>query len=258
MGQFSDAEQIRTIERCPPSSLPTTTSTWEPGFCLNGYRELLGRLRDLDYRLERASSVGRVKGRVVFLRHDIDLHVEGADLMGAAEAEMGAASTWYVLTGAHYNLLYGRNIDTIRWLLRTGHDIGLHYDLGRYPPGMEAYCLKEEMALLSDMLHVEVASVAMHRPAFGRPDPLRAHPLNPHRTDIFYVSDSRREWTEPFLSTLLSGEPEQAMLCTHHEHWMSPEGTPRFDHLDGLVHELARRPVDESLADERAAWIRGR
>lgn len=233
-------------------------STPLPEFTLDGYRSLLLHLRSLGYRLEPASRVGRIKGRAVFVRHDIDIHVDGADLMGQVEHDLGVCSTWYVLLDAHYNPWHPRAQRELRALRHAGHNFGLHYDLEHCPEGDEHRMLDDGLWRLDDVTGKPAMSIAMHRPARGRPDPLRQHPLNPHRDEIFYVSDSRREWTEPYISQLLAGEPEQAMLCTHHEHWASPAPLDRFAHFDETTVKLAHAATDDFLAGERAAWIAGR
>lgn len=218
-------------------------------FSPDGYDKLLGILVGLGYKLAPASRVGREGGRVVFLRHDIDIHVEGAEQIARVEERHAARSTWYVLLDAHYNPGYPENRRALWDLVDSGHTLGLHYDLSQF--GREAD-LYERCSRFRGLFGTHPASLTMHRPSAGPRDVFRRHPLNPHRNDIFYVSDSRREWTEPYLSTLLAGQPTQAMLCTHHEHWVNP-----VEHWDEMA-AAARKPVDQFLEGERQAWIDGR
>lgn len=225
-----------------PVSTQERTITKQPVFSHAGYADLLDHLSGLGYELLPASLVGHTSGRAVFLRHDIDMHVAGALEFAAIEEARGANSTWYVQIDGHYNPLAPAARAELLELKDRGHTLGLHYT---DPLPVRTF----------EMTFGRPSSIAMHRPSRGGTDPWRQHPLNPHRTGIFYVSDSRREWTEPYLSTLLSGEPEQAMLSTHHEHWTT--GLPRMEHFEHAAM-MARRPTDDFLQSELDAWISGR
>lgn len=236
------------------STIERKVTATRPEFSHDGYAWLLQRLLALGYDLYPASMIGQVEGRAVFLRHDIDLHVAGAREMAAIEEQYAARSTWYVLWDGHYNPLHPAAYGELWALKQAGHTLGLHYDLQNISSAAQMSRQIDAFTLAFEW----PASLAMHRPHHGGADIFRGYRLNPHRDGIFYVSDSRREWTEPFISQLLAGEPEQAMLSTHHEHWCGPAGTARFDHFDRHTSRTARTIVDEALADERDSWIRGR
>lgn len=236
------------------STIERKATSLEPEFSHAGYAQMLEQLLALGYDLHPASMVGQVGGRVVFLRHDIDLHVAGARDMAAIEEQYDARSTWYVLMDGHYNPLHPAAHDELWSLKEAGHTLGLHYDCANVKTAAQ---LDRQFTAFS-LAFEWPTSLTMHRPSSGHTDLFQGYRLNPHRAGIFYVSDSRREWTQPYLSQLLSGEHDQAMLCTHHEHWTSPAGTARFDHFDRHTSRQARAIVDEALADERDAWIRGR
>lgn len=189
-----------------------------PRFTLDGYRDLLTGLTSNGYALHPTTAIPHEGGRCVFLRHDVDLHLEGALELAAVEECAGVRSTWYIGTRLAYNPSFEPNAAVIRELAKRGHSIGLHYVAGQ--------------ELMPDMQTLEAIqggqpitqTWVMHEPSAGGAD-RHMHQTtyatgNPHAWGLPYVSDSGMQWHEPWIGALLAGEPERAMLNTHHEHWL--------------------------------------
>lgn len=206
-------------------------------FTLQGYSTVLGCLQYEGYALHPASDIAFVDGRAVFLRHDVDLHLEGALEMAAVEEKAGVRSTWYVGTRLAYNPAYEPNAAVIRELVERGHTIGLHYTAGLPYIGADR-------STLGNVAGCCISSHVMHEPSAGGRDYHAKSPWNPHSYGLHYVSDSRMKWTEPYLSALLNGEPERAMLNTHHEHWTG-QGMPwRHERACEIRNRLLRQHLD--------------
>src|SRR5437870_9433546 len=81
-------------------------------FSLEHYRELLAAAKAGGYRFagfDRAPQTGDL-----LLRHDVDLSLAAALRMAEVEAEVGAWSTWFLMTrSVFYNLASGEGHHTI-------------------------------------------------------------------------------------------------------------------------------------------------
>ncbi len=94
-------------------------------FDLEHYREILEAARAGGYRFARFGE-GPEHGDL-FLRHDIDLSLEAALTMAELEAELGARSTYLLMTESiFYNLASAEGVSAIARLRELGHAVGLH------------------------------------------------------------------------------------------------------------------------------------
>jgi hypothetical protein len=176
-------------------------------FSLRHYRELLAAARAGGYRLAGFDSPP--EAGVLILRHDVDLSLAAAVAMAAVEAEVGAWSTWFLMTrSVFYNLDSAEGERAIARLRELGgrvahHAVWPHVDLDdRFEP-----------------------VVAWHNP---EPDYMRA-PIEgavnvmtePWFDPEHYRSDSNQRWRHgcPH-ETLARGEPEWLQLLIHPEIWV--------------------------------------
>ena len=94
-------------------------------FTLSAYRQLLNALQQSDYAFYTFEEwcEGKVAGRYVLLRHDVDLKA-GCSLMTAKiEAEMGIRATYYFRIVPQSN-----QPEIIQEIAALGHEIGYHYE----------------------------------------------------------------------------------------------------------------------------------
>lgn len=71
------------------------------------------------------------------IRHDVDMDLQEAVKMAEIENEIGIRSTFFVLlTSEYYNLLSGKNTNSVKKILELGHEIGLHFDITAYEKDM--------------------------------------------------------------------------------------------------------------------------
>ncbi len=222
-----------------------------PEFGLEGYADLIGRVRDAGYLFAPAGEMrSEVRRRTFYLRHDIDLHLLHVDRMAEVEAGLGARATYYVALTQQYNVLSAENVAILHRLVALGHQVGLHYDLVCYPSDPDAALerLDWEVGVLARCCGAEVSSICMHQPHTGLENlfAIGGRYLNPHdprlARGLVYVSDSCRAWRdETLLRCLGSDPPDRVMLNTHPELWLDASILERERYLDGVVMPNATR-----------------
>ena len=236
-----------------------------PDFTVDAYRDFLGEAQGAGYTL---TNVGAMPdwdgGRFVYLRHDVDIHIPGIERLAAAERELGARATYFIPLTLHFNPSYPPNRAVLRGLVESGHEIGLHYDLGTYPRDLDAAWehLDREAETLSRLVDAPVRSICMHSPWEGREDVFAiggryVHPHDPDRFgDVAYVSDSCRAWRDESLLALLTPDgPERLVLNTHPEVWLGAPGEERYDFLENTLRPNAIAQHEAYIPEKvRDAW----
>lgn len=212
-----------------------------PEFSLHDYRLLLESLIEAGYLISPVRAMPlEAAGKTLYLRHDVDFHLNRQDEMAAIDAECGVASTFFVLLSGHYNPRLRENRDVIERILGYGHEVGLHYDLRDYPadPDAASEHLCREIELLELITGATVSSICMHEPSAGHADFFRAgsHYVHPHdprwAAGLAYVSDSCRAWRdERLLGFLGEGASDRVLLNLHGELWLEAGVSNRLEYL---------------------------
>jgi hypothetical protein len=218
-----------------------------PTFDLHSYEALLGDLGSNGYTFRKVSEMkNEPNGQVVFLRHDVDLHIPGIEQMAMVEAVRGIQATYYIPLTLHFNPLYPDNQRILRQIRDLGHEIGLHYDMETYPtdPKQARKHLDWEVNILSEVAGEPIRTICMHNPHKGQPDPWQeiADYVNPHdprfREGLLYVSDSCRAWHDESLLTCFGpNPPRRLLLLTHPELWLDGTVGDRMQYLDQILME---------------------
>ena len=166
----------------------------------------------------------------LFLRHDVDLALAAAVDLAELEHELGAASTYFLMTeSVFYNLSSSEGERALERLRELGHRVGLHAVWPR--------------AELDDRFD---PVVAWHNPEPGymsEPVEGAANVMEPRffspRT---YRSDSNQHWRNgcPH-QALAAGEFEWLQLLTHPEIWVHPGDSMGETMLAMLDAERDRR-----------------
>jgi hypothetical protein len=234
---------------------PQTSPRGLPGFTLNEYGALVGDLLSNDYISRAVEEIAQVShgDRVLFLRHDVDVHITGIDRIARVEAELGAVATYYVPLTLPFNPFYPENAAILRELVGMGHRLGLHYDLATYPEGDSPARerLDREVAALGEITGAMPRTICMHNPSLRGEDRFRTidgyvHPHDPRHADgLLYVSDSCRTWRdEELLRCFGEDPPRRLLLNTHPEFWlgMADEGREQF---------LERTLLENTLEQQR-------
>ena len=237
-----------------------------PTFDLQGYGALLDGLGDSGYAFHRVSDIGHDPTKyVVFLRHDVDLHIQGVEQMALVEAARGIPATYYVPLTLHFNPLYPVNQRILRQIRNLGHEIGLHYNMATYPvdPVLARAHLDWEVGVLSKVIGHRIRSICMHQPHQGEPDPFRGlddyvHPHDPrYESSLLYISDSCRAWRDESLATCFGpNRPRRLLLNTHPELWLDGSLVDRMQYLDQvLMKNGVSQHRDYFDQEVRQVWV---
>lgn len=94
-------------------------------FTLTAYRQLLIALQQSGYSFYTFEDwcTGKVQGRYVILRHDVDLKAKNSLAIARMEAKMGIRATYYFRIVPQSN-----QPEVIRSIVALGHEIGYHYE----------------------------------------------------------------------------------------------------------------------------------
>lgn len=228
-----------------------------PGFSLAEYASLLQALLENGYVSQPVEDIATPdNGRILYLRHDIDIHITGIVRVGQIEADIGAVATYYVPLTSPFNPFYPENAAILRELVAMGHRIGLHYDLSTYPSEESAARerLDREVATLGEVAGVMPRTVSMHAPSLHGRDRFRrvdgyVNPHDPRYADqLLYISDSCRAWRDEDL-LLCFGEspPRRLLLNTHPELWLGAVDEDRESFLRGTMLE--------NVLEQQRRWV---
>ena len=237
-----------------------------PSFDINDYRELLIDFIKDGRHFYPISSMGSMPdGKCIFLRHDVDLFLDGWLAMPQCENELGISATYYICLTQHYNIFHNENRSFLRQLIEMGHDIGLHYDVTTYPDDETKMSkhLEFEIGVLSAIVGKPIKTIVMHQPFKGNIDPFQSHedyvnPNNPvYRNNLRYISDSCRAWRdEKLIECFGVNQPRLLMINLHPELWLEGRINNRIEYLENVLikrsHISQKRYLDNTV---RNIWL---
>ena len=204
-------------------------------FDLAHYRELLEAAGAGGYRFAGFEREPRAGDLIV--RHDVDLSLEAALVMAELEAEVGARTTYLLMTrSVFYNLGSREGERAIAGLRELGHAVGLH----AVHPHVD---LDERFDPVVAWHNPEPPF--MHEPIDGAANPMAA----PWFSRDHYRSDSNQHWRSgcPH-SALAHGELEWLQLLVHPEIWVHPGATMR-ETMHALLDSERERRLEQLAAD---------
>ncbi|MFH1780316.1 MAG: hypothetical protein ABH803_04235 [Candidatus Micrarchaeota archaeon] len=106
-------------------------------------------------------------GKIFLLRHDVDNHFNKAKEFALIENSLGVKATYFFRVHAAYNLFEYNNFKDLRFIDESGHEIGLHAEVGDFDLfnkgiGCEEL-LRRDKAYLEACLGHKITGVAPHR-----------------------------------------------------------------------------------------------
>lgn len=205
-------------------------------FSLQHYRDLLVSARDAGYRWSPFSQEPQPGD--LLLRHDVDLSLDAALEMAELEAELGARSTYFLMTqSVFYNLGSSEGRRALNRLRELEHGVGLH----AVWPNLE----------LDDRFDPVVAwhnpdPDYMTEPLEGVVNVMQAPFFDPEH----YRSDSNQSWRYgcPH-EDLRESRFEWLQLLIHPEIWVYPGETMR-ETMDAML-DAERERRRALLAEDR-------
>src|SRR5215211_339002 len=184
----------------------------------------------------------------VIMRHDVDFELEPALRMAEVEAEQGIRSTYFILlTADSYNALSSHGRTTLRALVSTGAEVGVHFDplvYGSLDSGELLDALTREGDLLSDCIGQQVRSVSLHNPSLYNQYPLFQGWINAYASEIFgpdrYLSDSRMIFHHDPFAFVTRAKSQCVQVCLHPEHYSS-DGAPYPEPQARFIRRFVKR-----------------
>lgn len=192
-------------------------------FTYEGYVELLKKLLNNNYQFSSYHDYDKKDGKIVILRHDIDMNLDCAVKFAEIEHDMGVLSTFFVLLKTDfYNVASKKSRACIDRIKALGHEIGLHFDEASMDVwgGVLPNIIKEK-ELLSNICECDISTVSMHRPSketlaadYAIPGMINSYSKT-FFNDFKYLSDSRRIWREPVFDIIDSQKYDRLHILTH-------------------------------------------
>lgn len=224
-----------------------------------GYLDLAG---ECGYRFAGFDEVETSRGRVIYLRHDIDFALRWVPPMAELEHEHGVRSTYcFLLDSQNYASETAEFDATVARTLELGHWLGLHFDAtGIADDDVVVERVVSAAAALERRFGTELTAVSFHMPTrrpvtqIELPAPL-VNTYGPRFfTEIGYASDSNQHWRgTDFEQMLRSGEHERIQLLIH-PMWWRADYMPMLAKLEELAAEIGM-PIGDLLTDEQQALI---
>lgn len=245
----------------------TSKSATLPPFTLDGFRNLIQRIKDEGFQIRSTSALPDRQENTVYLRHDLDFSVALAVEIAEIENAAGIQATYFVLLSGPYNCLHDESIRAIRRIKNLGHEIGLHYDLSGWPKVMSDALarLAFQIQVLESIAETKVNSIVMHQPSLGGEDHFATDDsgfINPSfyqktDSDLCYVSDSCRAWRDDSLDSFIRRELLQTrmMLNIHPESWIAQKKMSRISFLTNVLFPaVSQSNRDYFLKTVRGLW----
>lgn len=219
-------------------------------FTLKHYSEILEIAKSNGYVFLGFHDPSPPKGKIIYLRHDIDVCLEEALDMATVEAELGIRSVYFVLVNSPlYNLLAADSIELISQIQEKGHWIGLHFDPVLLTSSSDEGLLEREVQKFLEFFRNKfnlVPVVSFHRPipeVLGKDFQSFVSTYSRRFfSDIKYISDSRGIWREGCPCKVLKEQTYMALqMLVHPIWWKRSESESLNERLYTLLGERLKQ-----------------
>lgn len=198
------------------------------------------------------------EGRIIQLRHDVDLSLAAAVRLAAALRDHGIRGTFFVRQRAPgYNLASAEGLEAVAALREAGHAVGLHWESAGASRRSLADAVRSDWSIFAEIIR-DVCPVSpyvsMHKPAAAvlgarLDEPLKSTYAPPffRAPGATYRSDSNGTWDwDAFDAVMAEGSWTTFQLLIHPEWWVV-NANDRGDVFRELVLERDRW---------QACWLR--
>lgn len=212
------------------------------------YRNLL-KLAKSKYMV-RSFSECKSDGKIIILRHDMDLSVHRALRIAEIENEESIISTFFVdIHQEFYNALEKEISTKILKILELGHKLGLHFDptyyeVQRYGLHQVSHLIEFEKDLLERIFQAEVEAFSIHNPIVETNGLFNDYEIagminaysNYFRDNFGYCSDSNGYWRHERLEEVLTEARYERLQILIHPEWWTPEPMSPFERASRCIN----------------------
>lgn len=162
-------------------------------------------------------------GKVIFLRHDVDISPRNALVLGRLAQEQAVQSNFFFQLNADtYSIFSDEVVEIMRSLRAAGHCVGLHIDETRF--GADEAVIRRTIDWFSSCVVAVDNVMSFHRPSRAVLGKAYMSFINAYDPRFFsadsYLSDSRRSLAFlPSLAQWLPSERLRIQLLLHPEWW---------------------------------------
>ncbi len=204
-------------------------------FTYKHYEDCLLVAKSKDYTFLKFKDYGSYLkfNKSIFMRHDIDHHLELALNFAEVEDRLGIKSTYFVrLHAKNYGIFSLDSYDILKEIKNLGHEIGLHCE-----PSF-SYVLSRDfendfkfsVMALEHILGEKVSSISLHEPSrtgsfLINKDLMERCDLKYQAYDdkfvkeMKYISDSSARWREGCMHEFIEKEESRLCILTHPIWW---------------------------------------
>lgn len=223
----------------------------ECNFTYRHYREFVSLARSHGFSFFGLYDylVHKPKGKLILMRHDVDLSMSHALKMAKIENSLGIKAAYFVRTAKTVNPFSKKNSAMLKKIAKLGHEIGLHYDSDVVnKKNFTGYLLKMKKKLES-AAGKKIHGTALHRVKMlsGKKEITELNFMerflgrlgmdyDAHSKSfesLKYISDSARQWKNGCICKNLNSS--QSMYLLTHPIWWSDATTSLVTIIEGLM-----------------------
>jgi len=207
-------------------------------FTTTNFRKLMQLAKKENYSFRTFTNFDK-RGKFVLWRHDVDFSMHRARKLARIEADENIKATYFLfLHSEFYNLLEKEITDCVVDIIKTGHEIGLHFDVSYYrindEKSLEKYLLLEK-SILEKIFKKEIKVFSFHiLNAFTKRCKKQKYAglINTYadyfRNEVEYCSDSNGYWRFKRLEDVLRNPKINCLqVLTHPSLWQDDVMAPR-------------------------------
>jgi len=207
-------------------------------FTFNNYKNLLG-LALKNYKFKTFTDKNQIKGKIIFLRHDIEFSISIALRMAEIEAELGIRATYLLqLHSEFYNPIEKENIRNIKRIIELDHHVGLHFDAHyweiTYEDDLEKYMMIDK-GTLEQYFGIKASVFSFHNTnsfIMSCEKDQYAGMINTYserfKSNVGYCADSTGYWRyERLEDRLREAKDENLQILIHDGMWQDEVLPPR-------------------------------
>ena len=229
-------------------------------FSYDEYREIIKLVKESGRACTYAEAKDR--DRFILVRHDVEYSVERAHALSRVEDSLDFhAHYFFQWTNNSYNILSRKNRDILTDMHERGHIIGLHFALnGMTDMVLIRERIRQEIAMLSDMLGFPIDCFSIHRPSpavlaenIKFPDILNAYQdefftFDPKAAPdselrVKYLSDANHIWRYGYPDAGTISSHQRIQILAHPFAW-TKKGYDNKENYRTLIQEKYIEMVD--------------